>query len=169
MTDEKKSSLSAEKEFKVLIERKILIQENCYLLIDLVEQMAKLFEIYSVKGKVGDNKKTKFFLLTNFQDSLLFTPGHGIPIIEYSVEIKPIDYAMSSIIESWLKNEEITLTFSKMINHELKSQELSENFPLSTKNLMRELDLIKLRTFLMQYHYLVTQSYLSMSLATHHP
>ena len=49
MTDEKKSSLSAEKEFKVLIERKILIQENCYLLIDLVEQMAKLYEIYSVK------------------------------------------------------------------------------------------------------------------------
>ena len=103
MTDEKKSSLSAEKEFKVLIERKILIQENCYLLIDLVEQMAKLYEIYSVKEKVGDKKKTKFFLLTNFQDSLLFTPGHGIPIIAYSVEIKPIDYAMSSIIESWLK------------------------------------------------------------------
>ena len=55
-----------------------------------------------------------------------------------------------------------------MINHELKSQELSENFPLSTKNLMRELDMIKLRTFLMQYHYLVTQIYLSMILATHH-
>ena len=38
--------LTTEKEFKILIKRKILIQKNCYLLTDLVEEMANLYEIY---------------------------------------------------------------------------------------------------------------------------
>ena len=54
MIDEEISVLSAEK-FKILIKRKILIQKN-YLLTDLVEEMAKLYEIYCVEGKVDDNK-----------------------------------------------------------------------------------------------------------------
>ena len=76
MTDEEISVLLAEKEFKILIKRKILIQKNCYLLTDLVEEMANLYEIYCVEGKADDNRKMKPFLLKNFRDNLQFT--HGI-------------------------------------------------------------------------------------------
>ena len=63
MTDEEISVLLAEKEFKILIKRKILIQKNCYLLTDLVEEMANLYEIYCVEGQVDDNKKNEIFFV----------------------------------------------------------------------------------------------------------
>ena len=104
--------------------------------------MANLYKIYFVDGKV-DDKKNDFFLLTNFRDNLQFTPAHGIhgnPITVHSVEVNPVDYAMASIIGAVLRDKEITLAFAKLINHTLKSQELSKSFPLSAKNLMKELD-----------------------------
>ena len=45
------SVISAEEEFKVLIKRKILIQKKCYLLTDLVEEMATLCEILMCQRK----------------------------------------------------------------------------------------------------------------------
>ena len=42
MTAKEVSAVSAEKEFKILIKKKILIQKNCYLLTDFVEEMANL-------------------------------------------------------------------------------------------------------------------------------
>ena len=48
MTDEEIYLLSTEKEFKILIKRNILIQKNCYLLTELVKEMANLYEIYCV-------------------------------------------------------------------------------------------------------------------------
>ena len=143
MIDKEISVLSAEKEFKILIKRKILIQKNCYLLTDLIEEMANLYEIYCVEGKVDNNKKMKSFLLTNFRDNLQFTPArgiHGNPIIVHSVEVNPVDYAMTLIIGAGLRDKEITPVFANMINHKLKSQELSKSFPLSAKNIMKELD-----------------------------
>ena len=140
MTDEKISVLSAEKEFKILIKRKILIPKS--LLTDLVEKMANLYEICCVEAKVDDNKKMKFFLLTNFRDNSQFTTAHGIhgnPIIAHLVEVNLVDYAMASIIGTGLRDKKVTLAFVKMIN-KLKSEELSKNFPLSSKNLMKELD-----------------------------
>ena len=47
---------------------------------------------------------------------------------------------MALIIETGLRDKEITLAFAKMINHRLNSQVLSKNFPLPAKNLMKELD-----------------------------
>ena len=41
MTDEEIFALSAEKEFKILIKRKILIQKNWYLLADPMERNGK--------------------------------------------------------------------------------------------------------------------------------
>ena len=125
LTDGEISVLSTEKEFKILIKRKILIQKN-YLLTDLVEKMAHFYEIYFGEGKVDDNKRMKSFLLTNFQYNLQFTPAYGIhrnPII-HSVSVNPVDYAMASITGAGLRDKEITLTFPKMINHKVKSQEL---------------------------------------------
>ena len=61
MTDEEISVLSAEKIFKILIKRKILIQTNYYLVTDLVEEMANLYKIYCVEGKVDDKKKWNLF------------------------------------------------------------------------------------------------------------
>ena len=51
MTDDEISVLSTEKEFKIFIKRKILIQKNCYLLTDVAEEMANLYEIYCGEGK----------------------------------------------------------------------------------------------------------------------
>ena len=71
-----------------------------------------------------------------------FTPAHGIhenPIVVLSGEVYPVDYAMASITGARLRDKEITLAFAKMINHKLKSQKLSKYFPLSAKNLMKEL------------------------------
>ena len=51
MTDDEISVLSTEKEFKIFIKRKILIQKNCYLLTDLAEEMANLYEICCGEGK----------------------------------------------------------------------------------------------------------------------
>ena len=130
--------LTTEKEFKILIKRKILIQKNCYLLTDLVEEIANLYEIYCVEGKADDNEKMKSFLLTNFRDNLQFTPAHGIH--GNSVEVNPVDYTMASITGAGLRDKKITLAFAKMINHKPKSQELSKNFSLSAKNLMKELN-----------------------------
>ena len=42
MTNEETSVLSAEKEFKIFIKRKCLIQRKCYHLTDLIEEMANL-------------------------------------------------------------------------------------------------------------------------------
>ena len=88
--------------------------------------MAHFYEIYFGEGKVDDTKRMKSFLLTNFQYNLQFTPAYGIhrnPII-HSVSVNPVDYAMASITGAGLRDKEITLTFPKMINHKVKSQEL---------------------------------------------
>ena len=144
MTDGEISVLSTEKELKILVKRKILIQKDCYLLADLVEEIANRYEIDCVEGKVDDNKKMKSFLLTNFQYNLQFTPAYGIhgnPIIVPSIRVNPVDYAMTSITGAGLRDKDITLSFPKMINHKVKSQELSKSFPFSAKNLMKELDI----------------------------
>ena len=66
MKDEEISALSAEKEFKILIKRKILTHKNSHLLADLLEEMANLYETYCVEGKLEDYKKMKSFLSKNF-------------------------------------------------------------------------------------------------------
>ena len=114
MNNEEISVLSAKKEFEILIKKKDF------------------------------DKKVKSFFLTNFENKLQFTllthGIHGNPIIVHSVQVNPVDYAMASIIRAGIRDKEITLAFAKMINHKLRSQELSKSFPLSAKNLMKELD-----------------------------
>ena len=81
----------------------------------------------------------KSFLLTNFQYDLQFTPAYGIqenPIIVHSVRVNPVDYAMASITGAGLRDKNVT-----HINHKVKSQEFSKSFPLSAKNLRKELDI----------------------------
>ena len=70
LTDEEISVLSAEKEFEILLLKDLLTNH--------VEEMANLYKICYVKGKVDDKKKMKSFLLTNFRDNLQFKPAHGI-------------------------------------------------------------------------------------------
>ena len=48
-------------------------------------------------------------------------------------KVNPVDFASASIIGAGLRDKEITLAFAKVINHVLKSQELSKNFPASKK------------------------------------
>ena len=50
-TNKEISVISAEEEFKVLIKRKILVQKKCYLLTDLVKEMATLCEILLCQRK----------------------------------------------------------------------------------------------------------------------
>ena len=51
------SSQSAEKEFLVLINSKLLIQKNCYLLSDLVVELQQLMEMYIVLMKTSGRTK----------------------------------------------------------------------------------------------------------------
>ena len=69
LTDEEISVLSAEKEFEILVLKDLLTNH--------AEEMANLYKIYFVKGKVDDKKK-KSFLLTNFRDNVQFKPAHAI-------------------------------------------------------------------------------------------
>ena len=117
------------------IKTKILIQESCYLISDLVEEIANLCNIYCVKGKLNDNEKMKSFLLTNFQDNLQFTPDRRIPGKEGNL----VNYVMASKFGAGLKDKGITLTFAKMKHQKLKPQELSKNF-IHRKSHKRELD-----------------------------
>ena len=55
LTDEEISVLSAEKEFEILLLKDPLTNH--------VEEMANLYEIYFVKGKVDDKKKKKIFFV----------------------------------------------------------------------------------------------------------
>ena len=55
LTDEEISVLSAEKEFEILLLKDLLTNH--------VEEMANLYKIYFVKGKVDDKKKKKIFFV----------------------------------------------------------------------------------------------------------
>ena len=57
LTDEEISVLSAEKEFEILLLKDLLTNH--------VEEMANLYEIYFVKGKVDDKKKKKEIFFVN--------------------------------------------------------------------------------------------------------
>ena len=57
LTDEEISVLSAEKEFEILLLKDPLTNH--------VEEMANLYEIYFVKGKVDDKKKKKEIFFVN--------------------------------------------------------------------------------------------------------
>ena len=70
--DEEISVFSAQKEFKILLKRKIWYKKNCYLLTDLVVEMANLYEIYCVKRKVDDNKK-KWNLFFNKSSKTIYS------------------------------------------------------------------------------------------------
>ena len=51
----------------------------------------------------------------------------------HSKKVNTVDFARTSIIGAGLRDKEITLAFAKIINHVLKSQELSKNFPVAKK------------------------------------
>ena len=57
----------------ISVEKDLFDAKKCYLLTNLVED---IYEIYCIEGEVDDNKKIKYFLLTNFQDNLQFTTAH---------------------------------------------------------------------------------------------
>ena len=56
-------------------------------------------------------------------------------IVVHAHEVNPVDYAIASIIRAGLRNEEITISFAKMIPRKIKAQERGTTFPLSTENL----------------------------------
>ena len=53
-----------------------------------------------------------------------------------------VEYAISSIIEAGVRDEKFTISFAKMIHRKgkMKAQETGTSLPLSTENLLEELD-----------------------------
>ena len=49
--------------------------------------------------------------------------------------MNPVDYAIALITGTGLHDEEITISFAKMIHRKIKAQETGTTFPLSAKNL----------------------------------
>ena len=67
----------------------------------------------------------KHFLQENFKESTCFTPARGIhrnPIVVHAHEVNPVGYAIASIIGASLRDEEITISFAKMIYRIIKAQ-----------------------------------------------
>ena len=85
----------------------------------------------------------KYFHQGNFKESICFTPEreiHENPIIVHVHEAKPVDYAIPSIIEAWVRKEKIMISFAKMSHRKMKAQETGTSFPLSAENLPEDLD-----------------------------
>ena len=85
--------------FFVLIKRKIFRQKNYYLLAELVEEMAN-FLIKKLSRQFTVNIKS--------QNTRKFNNVH-------SKEVRPVNYAMTSIAEAGLRDKQITLAFEKMM------------------------------------------------------
>ena len=49
--------------------------------------------------------------------------------------MNPVDCAITSTIGAGLRNEEITISFAKMIHRKIKAQETGATFLLSAENL----------------------------------
>ena len=138
MLNEEVSSQSARKEFLVLIRRKILVQKNCYLLSDLVEELQQLYEMYCTTKSIRDNKNKK-----NVKEFICFKPAGGIngnPTVVRTHEMNPVDCGIASIIRAGLHDEEITVSFTKMIHHKMKAQQTGTSFPFSAESYFEELD-----------------------------
>ena len=80
----------------------------------------------------GTTKRWNIF----FIETICFTPAcwiHGNSIVVHTVN--PGDYAIASIIGAELCDEEIIISFAKMIHQKIKAQETGATFPLSAENL----------------------------------
>ena len=142
MLNEEVPSQSAEKEFLILIKRKTVMQKNCYFLSDLVVELKHVYEMYCANENIRDSKKMKYFLQEIFKESICFKPArgiHGNPIVVHAHEVNPVDYVISSIIGAGLPDEEITISFAKIIHRKIKAQETRASFPLSAEKLFEEL------------------------------
>ena len=49
--------------------------------------------------------------------------------------MNPVDYVIASIIGAGQRDEEITISFARMIHREIKAQEIETSFSLSAENL----------------------------------
>ena len=101
-------------------------------------ELKQLYELYCANENIRDNKKTKYFLQENFKEPLYHIPIYwiqGNPIAVHAHEINPVDHAIASIIGARLHDEEITISFAKMIHRKVKAQETWTTFPLSAENL----------------------------------
>ena len=114
------STQSAEKEFLVLIKRKILMQKNCYLLLNLVAERQQWYKMYCANENIRDNKKWNIFskkTLKSLHVSRQHFGLHGNPTEVHAHEVNPVDYAMASIIKAGAK-----------IDRKIKAQETGRSF-----------------------------------------
>ena len=96
----------------------------------LVVQLQQLYEMYCVNKSIKSNKKMKYFLQENFTELICFTLTfwiYGNPIVVHALEVNPVNYVIASISETGLCDEEITISFAKMIHRNFSH---SHNFPI---------------------------------------
>ena len=78
----------------------------------------------------------KYFLQENFKELICFTPAcwiHGNPIVVHAHEVNTVNYAIASVIGAGLHDEEITISFGKMIHQKIKARETGTTFPSSAE------------------------------------
>ena len=86
--------------------------------------------MYCANGNIKSNKKMKYFLEENFKELICFTLAcwiHGNPILVNALEVNPVAYVIASIIGTGLRDEEITISFAKMIHRKISHY---HNFPI---------------------------------------
>ena len=84
--------------------------------------------MYCANENMKGKKKMKYFLQENFKELICSTPAywiHGNPIVVHAHELNPTDYVIALFIGAWLRHEEITITFVKII-HRKKLKKLEQ-------------------------------------------
>ena len=80
----------------------------------------------------------KYFLQENFKESICFTPLQPNRSSCTWSESCRLSHRIN--IGAGLPDEEISISFAKMIHHKIKAQETGTSFPLPAENLLEELD-----------------------------
>ena len=141
LLNEEVPSQSAEKEFLILIKRKTDPEKLLFFIWPKCWTKTCMKCIAPMKTS-GTAKRWNTFSKKTLK-SLYASRGtwnSWEPIVVHAHEVNPVDYVISSIIGAGLPDEEITISFAKIIHRKIKPQETRTSFPLSAENLFEELD-----------------------------
>ena len=99
--------------------------------------------MYCATKNIRDNKSIKYLLQETFTKSICFTSSGGIHenrTVFHAHQVNPVVYAIASTIRTGLGDEEITISFAKMMHRKMKAQQTRASLSISPENVFEELN-----------------------------
>ena len=96
-----------------------------------------MYEKYSCEAEITRIKDLKKLITKTFPEEIRFIPTlglYGSPLILHASDVNPTDYALASLVGTGLRDAEITVTFTRIIN------EAMMEFPISLDKLIEKSD-----------------------------